>query len=470
MTAPRCTHYDIAVTIEPEEVHPAHTLYGGTIDVDCTVTLENSTKEPIDSVPFMLYRLLEAEKVTDASGRPLAFRQTIVALEKEPRQQVNCVVATLATPLPAGGTAVLRIEYNGPICGYPEVFPYVRDHVSREFTLLRTDVLWFPVVGCPVRGWPDYPTDFRVSVAVPADMTAVANGDLVGSTSEGSRVCFEWRSTQPDPYGRITVACAPFRQMAIAPYVSLYHLPGHEVEGEVVAKAVKRTLALGRAWLGLLPVSRLKFLEVPPGYGSEASPGVVMLAPDGFKAQGPDDPLAYRIALALVGHETIHQWNVPSREEYRSRFLDEGITHYLQALLLQEEFGDEAYWQEMESYRTHFLSAGDKAMSVPLSEAGQHPEVTEEIARGKGPWLVCVLHHLIGKRLLTALRTFFERYRAQGATLKDFEAVIVENSPIDLSRFFREWLWGTASSEYLSGTAGGRELVEDLVRRYTRPN
>ncbi|RLI51235.1 MAG: hypothetical protein DRP09_19455 [Candidatus Thorarchaeota archaeon] len=209
-------------------------------------------------------------------------------------------------------------------------------------------------------------------------------------------------------------------------------------------------------------------MEIPEGYGSEASPNLILQTADAFKAGHPDDVRAYQQALSWVGHEVIHLWNTPSREKHISRFLDESITHYIEALLLREEFGDIAYWQRLESYRANFLSGGEPVMSVPLVEAGLHLQVRDAIARGKGPWLLSVLHRLMGDRLLTALRVFLDKYKTQGATLEDFQATMAQFANMELSRLFQEWLWGLESSKHLAQELEGQELVSKLVDQYAR--
>ena len=96
--SPSCTHYDVTLTIRPERVPSVFRLYGGTIAVDCTVTVENRTLQALDVVPLLLYRLLHVDRVDDGAGQALAFTQQVVPLDKEPRQQVNAVTVSLPTP------------------------------------------------------------------------------------------------------------------------------------------------------------------------------------------------------------------------------------------------------------------------------------------------------------------------------------------------------------------------------------
>jgi predicted metalloprotease with PDZ domain len=204
-------------------------------------------------------------------------------------------------------------------------------------------------------------------------------------------------------------------------------------------------------------------VEIPEGYGGEAADHLILIPAGKFKG---DDQTVYRRFLSQLGHELIHLWTVPSREETISRFLDEAITHYVEALLLWEEFGEDAYWEQMGRYRSYFLSAGDAAYAVPLAEAGVHDWLTEPLSSGKGPWALCVLHHLFGDRLLLALRTFFDRYRDQGATLEDLQATVTEIAGVDLEPFFQDWLWGAASSALLEQEMGEKALAAALAGRY----
>jgi hypothetical protein len=472
---PSCTHYDLSLAIVPEAMHPAYTLYGGTIQVDCTATIENRTTAPVRTVPLLLYRLLHVDEVSDASGAALPFSQAVVALSDLRRMQVNTVEVSLLAALPAGASTRLRLRYGGPVCGYTEVYPYVHDHVSERYTLLRREVLWFPVVARSLDGcWRDAST-FDLVVHVPRSdaaarepWIAITNGQCceVKSGPEGLR--YRWHTTEAQ--GRLTVACAPFRQADISPDVSLYYLPEDEVGAQVVARAMVRTRELCTAWFGLMPARSLRIVEIPGGWGSEASATLILQTGEAFQAKGSDDADAYRRALSRAGHELIHLWGVPSAEEHVSRFLDEGITQYLEALLLREEAGEDAYWKRLNDYRSYFLSSGEAAASVPLAQAGLHDTVREAVSRGKGPWLMCVLHHLLGERTLVALRAFFDRYRDRGATLEDFQAAMTDAVSADadagLTTFFQEWLWGVESSAYLAQEIEGPELVRRMGEKY----
>ena len=293
----------------------------------------------------------------------------------------------------------------------------------------------------------------------------VSNGRMSGVERDAEGVCYHWHSLGPVKWGRMTVACAHFDQLSVSPTVSLYYLVDEDGHEQAVIRAVRRACALGTTWFGPLPSQVLNIVEVPEGYGGEAADHLILIPAGAFKG---DEQAVYRRSLSQLGHELIHLWNAPSREETVSRFLDEAITHYVEALLLREEFGEGEYWEQMRRYRNYFLSA-QAAHPVPLAEAGLHDRLTEPVSRGKGPWALCVLHRLLGDRLLPALRTFFDRYRDEGATLEDFEATVTEVAGVDLARFFQDWLWGTASSALLAQKMEEKALATALAARYETP-
>jgi hypothetical protein len=463
MTDIYANHYKIAISIKPEEVPPWQKLYGGTIDVDCKVAVYNATPEVADRVSFLLYRLLQVEGIFDETERELPFEEKVIGLKQRPRQQVRMIQASLLSPIAPGETTEIHIKYHGAICGYPEIFPYVQDHVSSQYTLLRTDVFWHPVIGMPENGFPERPFTFEITASVPEDWIVLANGELVNRDRQSGFVRYHWQSTHPEAWGHLTLACAPFQQLELTPSIHLYYLKEDCAGAQIVARAIEQTIQRCTAWFGPIPTHFLSIVEIPERYGSEACRNLILQTADTFRA---NDIKAYQQALSWAGHEVIHLWNTPSREEQVTRFLDEGITHYFEALLLREEISEVAYWTRMEKYKAYFLSGGEEALSIPLADAGKHINVRDVLARGKGPWLLCVLHHILDDKLLSAIRDFFNEYREQGATLGDFQRKVMEVTDLRLEQFFQDWFYSADSSKWLVRETEAPGLVEEIVKNY----
>jgi hypothetical protein len=142
---PAVEHYKLLFAIDPEH----HTL-----SAQADINVRNSAKRTLTVVPVLLYRLMEIEAASDAQGKALAFIQKVVKFADDPNWQVNYVQVTLPTPLAPGQTATIRLKYAGPLFGYREVMMYVKDTISEEYSLIRSETMAYPMVAAPsYAGW-----------------------------------------------------------------------------------------------------------------------------------------------------------------------------------------------------------------------------------------------------------------------------------------------------------------------------
>jgi hypothetical protein len=464
---PWCVHYDLQVDLQTEPVqHPA-ALCTGTLAATCHLRLRNPGPLPVVSLPFLLYRLLEVRGVRWNSA-PVPWVQKLMGIEGLSRWQVISVEAPLSSPLDPGEEGLLTVEYGGPICGYREVVPYIQDGISPDFTLLRRDdVLFVPVLGAPsltsLRRIPDERFTYQLAVTTDPAMTAVTAGEGE-SRLLGSRRLHEWRNDDPD--WRLDLAVGQYGVVVSSewPGVRVFPFVGDEEGAQLYLRVGANVTALLTDWFGPT-CSRLNVIAVPAGYGGQASPTHILAERESFvRKAGETERQAYERLLGPVAHEIIHRWNVPSREVMPSRFLDEGITHYLETVVARTLLGCSAWARRrVEEYRAFFRNGGDEAERTPLARAGRSP-VREAIARGKGPWLLTVWEDLVGLDVvLESLRAFFEKHRSTGATLDDFAAAVrASGQGFAVESFLNDWIY-TAES---SGPLASGEDASALAGRY----
>ncbi len=464
---PWCAHYDLQIDLQTEPVHHPAALCRGALAATCRLRLRNPGPLPVAHLPFLLYRLLKVREVM-WNSIPVPWIQKLTHIHGLPRWQVSSVEVSLPSPLALGEEGVLTVEYGGPICGYREVFPYVQDGISPEFTLLRRDdVLFVPVLGTPsltsLRRIPDERFTFHLKVATDPGMTAVTSGEGE-SRLLGSRCVHKWRSDHPD--WRLDLAVGSYAVAVLAkwPGVRVFYFEGDEEGAHLYLRIGADVSALLTDWFG--PTSgRLNVIAIPDGYGGQASPNHILAERESFaRRPGETEDQAYARLLGRVSHEIIHRWNVPSREVSVSRFLDEGITHYLETVVARTLLGSSAWArQRLEEYRAFFRKGGEEAQRTPLAEAGGSP-ARDAIARGKGSWLLAVWEELVGLDVvLESLRTFFEEYRSTGATLDNFAAAVrTSGRGFDVENFVRGWIYTTDSS----GPLLRGEDAATIARRY----
>ncbi len=299
--------YDARLCVEPCDVHPWQELYGGEIRADVLVEIVGpGSDEPME---FALYRLLAVESVQTDGGRPLRFEEQARLDPWNPRRQVNCV---RVRPPRKGFGSTVRFRYSGPVCGYTEVWPYARDHISTEYTLLRPECLWYPV---PLGDLGRIPAGFCYSleVQVPQPLVAICAGQLKATREEPNG----WRSylwEMARPTWKMAVAAAQFteRQVDDLP-VAIYTSTVDAASVEIVADVVGRVVDWATGWLDELPggTEGLKLVEVPPRWGSEASPGLVLQTRDSFPSAAGDAREWANAGMSAVAHELLHLWGIP---------------------------------------------------------------------------------------------------------------------------------------------------------------
>jgi Peptidase family M1 domain len=445
----KVTRYELRVRIQPAEEH---------LTASARITLSNPTAAPQREIPFLLYRLLAVDAAEDEKGAALAFHQAVVSMSDEKNWQVNSVTLTLREPLPPGGTTRITLKYSGAIFGYREVMGYVRDHIGEDYTLLRPDALAYPMLAGP--SFPSlsaaYDTLFAydLEITVPSG-TIVASGGLPGGVSvgEGTQT---FRFANRVPTWRMDIAATKFKVLKNdAGNLVVYAFPEDEAGAGNLLKEMQRVMEFYTLRFGpSKKATAYTIIEIPDGWGSQASDFYILQAAAAFK----DPKRAHELY-----HEIGHSWNVKAIPEVRrTRWFDEAFASYFEALALREFEGQKAFNDRMAMYREHFRNEAKKnsrSATTPITEYGK-----EELGGNsytKGPWSLYVLHQIVGDEGFNQIiRTFLADFSDRPAGFGDFQGVAERVSKRELSRFFREWIFGSESSELLMGNASLQEIVE----------
>lgn len=434
---PGVTHYALRYRLFPKERR---------LEAEVRMTVKNLAGAAQTELPFLLYRLLEVESVRDGTERPLEFSSDIVKDADEPNLQVNYVRVRLSPPLSPGESTRVVMKYSGSVFGYPEVWAYVRDTVSEEYSLLRKDSLSYPVLGRPAQAdrfgaAPKF--TYEVEITVPAGTTAAMGGRLKETRQEGGRATFVYESKVPT--WRIDIAAARFAVVKDeASQLHVYVLAEHEAGGRNVLAAMKRVVALYSRLFGEAPGYRgYTAIEIPAGWGSQAAELYFLQTAAAFT-----DPER----LGEVYHEVAHTWNAkPKPEVQRTRWFDEAFASYFESLAVREFEGEEAFRADMEQSRKVFLQwveAEQRYAQTPIVEYGK--QEIGGLSYTKGAWSLYVLHQLLGEeQFLKLMRRLLAEHREQPADFQDFQRLAEQVAGRKLDSYFQEWFYGAESSRLL---------------------
>ncbi len=288
---------------------------------------------------------------------------------------------------------------------------------------------WLPVS--------DHPSDkatWTFHITVPADLTAVANGELtaIGPGSEVST--FTWDQNEP-----------------MASYLVLLLVGDYElVDDGVSDSGVELDHAVLRSDRddldAYLTVTRdqMRFFESLFGpypferYGLAITDSIGGLAMETqglslFSSHELDGSLG-PVQQAFLAHELAHQWfgNAVSPASWNDIWLNEGFATYAQWLWF-----DEAGLGDIERTAQRTL-AGLPATGWPLSEPD---ELFGTVVYDGGAVTLHALRRTVGDdAFFEGLRAWVVRYRDGSATTADFQAVMEDISGIDLDAFVADWV------------------------------
>jgi hypothetical protein len=447
------------------EILPDTLNYALKIDVDynqekifseCALTIQNSTDDTLATLPLILYRLLDVTSVTDTNGKNLAFTQDIVKFSDWQQFQVNHIQVKLSPPLYSGE----ELRYEGHIMGYSEVMGYVKDHIKKDYTVLREDCRTFPEVSHPSmvsnRKQVHQNFHYTASITVPNSFVVANGGELISKTELDGKATYTYKSLIPS--WRMDFAIAKYQILEDKNNkLRLFHFPRDKQGAQKLLESLLKTKELYTIWFGPLKVFKgLTVIEIADGYGSQTYVTTILQEESAFKNVE---------SHYFFYHELAHLWNVKSTDPRPPRFESEGLAMFLQHLV-QEKLENKPNAAEIavnkmrDRLQKSFTQHPDRK-DVAMVDYG-NKDLTG-LSYRKGQIFFYILYELLGEELfLEAMGSFYQKYYDTGATAQEFVAHVKDLSVINLDLLFDEWVFRAKSSEFIISEMS----IIDMVNRY----
>jgi len=425
------------------------------------------------------------DEMYDRAGRDLTNGfQFLQPEDGNPEDRTVLQVQLIDPVLPRD---TLRISFNWT-SRIPNAM--VRTGYNRDFYFLAQ---WFPKLGvyepagmryATTGGWnchqyhanSEYYADFGtydVQLTVPEDFIVGASGILVSTepADPGMRsltfraedvIDFTW-SASP----QFKVLDTDWKDTRIA----LMIYPEHEQFASRFMEPLEFALACLDTRLGDYPYPNLTVIAAPihgifagaMEYPTLITAFATALLPKGFRS-----------TETLVVHEFIHQYfmQMVATNEQEEAWMDEGITSYYEAIILDSLYGDHTSLIDFagfcvgnfENARHEFFRSGF-ATSAPASLATWEfqPRANDVISYDKTALWLKTLEGLVGEEVMgDAMRAYFERWKFRHPCAQDFRDVINE---VVIARLHERWPEGM--DWYFDQVINGTELCDYRVLSVT---
>ncbi|MBI3193900.1 MAG: hypothetical protein HYZ34_05435 [Ignavibacteriae bacterium] len=448
---PAISHYTLNIQLFPKDE---------SLSAIAQITITNTTEQSFSELPFVLYRLLDVQSVTSESGEALHFTQDVQRFDDAATLQSNVVTVSLPTPFLPKQSLVIVIKYHGSIYGYPEVMAYTHDRIDEQYSLLRPDVLAYPLLSKP--SFSERTSilfqlfTYNLDVTVPKHYTVACGGVLQNIIEKNDSTTFIFNSKVPT--WRMDIAAGKFITIKDEERkLFIYAMPEDSVGALNVLRGMKNVIALYSRLFGEVKnYQGYTAIEIPDGWGSQAGDYYFMQTSAAFRDTNK---------LSEVYHEIGHTWDVSAKPEVqRCRYFDEAFASYFETLAIKEFNGEQAFLDDMERSRNMFLrwvNYDKKYGETPIAEYGKAE--LGQMSYIKGAWSLYVLHEVIGDEAFrTLIKTLGVEFENKSIDFKEFQERAERTSKKNLKKFFDEWIYGSESSQLLVDKIS----IEEIIKRY----
>ncbi|MFI5184376.1 MAG: M1 family aminopeptidase [Vicinamibacteria bacterium] len=308
---------------------------------------------------------------------------------------------------------------------------------------------WYPQVGTD-----DYATA-ALHLEVPLGYAALSGGERKLSRVEGDQVVTEFVQEEPSKY--LSVAVGRFQPLGTRQEgsVTLAGFAVNRVKQEA-AQDMERAVDILRFFtseFGPCPYSFVNVLTIEgTDPGGHSPPGMVILArtPLAFHRQLRDDPTNFTdIPGFFLAHELAHQWwgQGVGPENYRERWLSEGAAQYAAALWTRHALGEDTFrdvLKRMGRWASRETNQGPINLGQRLGHVRGDPQVFRSVIYDKGAYVLHMLKGIVGDDAFRrALVSFQESHRFGKAGTDDLRGALENASGLDLSPYFKQWVFET---------------------------
>lgn len=348
-----------------------------------------------------------------------------------------------------------------------------RNEVAVEFTagddaLNRSDAFLYTLFvpdrahfSLPLFDQPNLKARFSLTLDVPVDWEAVANGPALDSTpaSPGSsgRAVYRFAPTEPIPTYLFAFAVGDFQVATSEHDGRTLRMFYRETDADTVARnrdAIFDLHAASLAWLEdytqiEYPFAKFDFVLLPPfQYGGMEHPGAVFYRESSLLLDESATQSQFLGRASLIAHETAHMWfgDLVTMNWFDDVWTKEVFANFMAAKIVHPSFPDVNH--DLRFFLAHHDSAyavdrttGANPIRQSLDNLREAGALYGPIIYEKAPIVMRHLERLVGEEpFRDGLREYLDTFRYGNATWLDLIQILDARSDLDLAAWSAAWV------------------------------
>jgi len=320
----------------------------------------------------------------------------------------------------------MELHYSLVLSGETGSWPYVRERITTEFSLIRFETFCYPMFFDDWIGFnnPAFKLE-SIEINAPEGYTAITSVDTETNA------------------GMINSAIAPYERVDY-PFGQVYYLPSVSSEKRKnIENIIDFVFDYMKVHFGNREAKRTIFAVIPSGFGSFARSDSRTIFLDEQAFDSPEN-------LGFAVHEFIHlDWNAQCKDSVqRARFFDEAFTCFFENRVMRKYLHENGYAGHDYGRRSvldavEAIQAG-KYPLIPICQYGEHE--CGDLSYTIGALCMEKLNTLLGDKLFDgATDAFLYKYKGVAADFEDFceayKAFCSNEHQDKLSGFFDDWIY-----------------------------
>lgn len=454
-------HYDLKVEVFPEEQ-----------SIKGTNTITYTVLESEKVLQLELQKPMKIDKVVQG-GKELSVKRKGMIHYIKLKKQKKGTEAKLTVYFSGKPKIAVRPPWDGG-------FSWQKDENGKHFIATSNQgigaSIWWPCKDHPADE-PDKGVDLEITI--PSDLVAVGNGRLIETKDNGATKSWHWRVVSPiNSYGininigDYTNFSEAFEGLAGNLDMSYWVLKSNLEKAKEQFTQAPLMMQAFEYWFGPYPFyeDSFKLVEVPYlGMEHQSSVTYGNNYQNGYLGRDlSESGWGLRFDFIII-HEAGHEWfaNNITNKDVADMWIHEGFTAYSENLYLNYHFSDEAASEYVVGTRR--LIQNDKPIIGPY---GVNQNGSSDMYY-KGANILHTLRQLVedDKKWREILRGLNTDFRHQTVTTQQVEAYMSEQSNIDLTEFWQQYLRTTMVPK-LEYRLNGKDLefrYVDIVDKFDMP-
>ena len=152
----------------------------------------------------------------------------------------------------------------------------------------------------------------------------------------------------------------------------------------------------------------------------------------------------------VVIHEIAHQWfgNSVTEYDWDDIWLSEGFATYFTLLFIEHQYGYDEFMKGLKLSKDKVESFHKKNPNYTIihDNLKNMNDVTSSQTYQKGSWVLHMLRGILGDEFFwQGIKNYYSKFKDLNATTEQFRIIMEEVSGVDLSKFFKQWLYRPGS-------------------------